>query len=180
MEQFCFGSSYLQLNPNYRRLERMDPLTWKKEGVSSVWSGARGLRKSCCKVCCQEKLCSGCSRLECECKNGPVRGNYDGLVVLAALTKDTTPKSASGKIDHEDLSMILEYSLTVHFMQSPDQALSRTVVHTGRDVFLQVKIFEVMYTICIKYILTLHRNIIPSLERPRSILPIVCLLPTAS
>ena len=50
VDQFCFGSTFLQLNPNYRRLERMDPLTWKKEGISSVWSGARGLRKSCCKV----------------------------------------------------------------------------------------------------------------------------------
>ena len=50
IEQFCFGSTYLQLNPNYRRLERADPLTWKKEGISAVWSGARGLRKSCCKV----------------------------------------------------------------------------------------------------------------------------------
>ena len=115
----------------------MDPLTWKKEGVSSAWSGARGLRKSCCKVCCQEKLCSGCSRLECDCKNGPVRGNYDGLVVLACLTKETSPKSGPGKIDHEDLSLILEYSLTVHFMQSPDPALSRTIVHPGRDIFLQ-------------------------------------------
>ena len=137
MDQFCFGSTYLQLNPNYRRLERMDPLTWKKEGVSSVWSGARGLRKSCCKVCCQEKLCSGCSRLDCDCKNGPVRGNYDGLVVLACLTKETSPRNGPGKIDHEDLSLILEYSLTVHFMQSPDPALSRTIVHTGRDIFLQ-------------------------------------------
>ena len=49
-------------------------------------------RKSCCKVCCQEKLCSGCSKMDCECKNGPIRGNYDGLVVLACVTKDTTPR----------------------------------------------------------------------------------------
>ena len=46
-------------------------------------------RKSCCKVCCQEKLCSGRSKMDCECKNGPI--NYNGLVVLACVTKDTTP-----------------------------------------------------------------------------------------
>ena len=143
IDQFCFGSTYLQLNPNYRRLERMDPLTWKKEGISSVWSGARGLRKSCCKVCCQEKLCSGCNRINCECKNGPIRGNYDGLVVLACITKDTTPRTGpSHKIDHEDLSFMLEYGLTVHFMQSSDPSLSKTVVPSGRDIFLQVKIFR--------------------------------------
>ena len=39
-----------QLNPNYRRLERMEPLTWRKEGVSAHWSGSRGFRKACCKV----------------------------------------------------------------------------------------------------------------------------------
>ena len=77
--------------------------------------------------------------MDCECKNGPIRGNYDGLVVLACITKDTTPRSgSSNKIDHEDLSFMLEYGLTVHFMQSSDPSLSKTVVHTGRDIFLQV------------------------------------------
>jgi hypothetical protein len=33
-DQFCFGSTYLQLNTNYRKLERMEPLTWKKEGIT--------------------------------------------------------------------------------------------------------------------------------------------------
>ena len=91
-----------------------------------------------CQVCCQEKLCSGCPRQECECKQGPVRGNYDGLVVLACLTRDTTPRSGPGKIDQEDLALMLEYGLTVHFMQHSDPSLCKTVVHTGRDVFLQV------------------------------------------
>ena len=67
-----------------------------------------------------------------------VAGNYDGLVVLACINKDTTPRQGPNKIDHEDLSLMLEYSLTVHFMQSKDPSLSKTVVHTGRDIFLQV------------------------------------------
>ena len=32
VQQFCFGSTYVQLNPNYRKFDRMDPITWKKEG----------------------------------------------------------------------------------------------------------------------------------------------------
>jgi hypothetical protein len=45
INQFCFGSTYVQLNPNYRKFDRMDPLTWKKEGIASQWAGIRGLRK---------------------------------------------------------------------------------------------------------------------------------------
>ena len=103
------------------------------------------MRKSCCKVCCEEKLCCGCSSLDCECKNGPVRGNYDGLVVLACINKESSPKTSPGKMDHEDLSLILEYSLTVHFMQSKDSALSKTIVHSGRENFLQVKNMFLIY-----------------------------------
>ena len=42
--QFCFGSTYVQLNPNFRKFDRMDPMTWKKEGIASKWTGARGYR----------------------------------------------------------------------------------------------------------------------------------------
>ena len=28
----------------------MEPLTWRKEGISNHWAGPRGFRKSCCKV----------------------------------------------------------------------------------------------------------------------------------
>ncbi len=48
--QFCFGSTFVQLNPNYRKFDRMDPMTWKKEGIASHWTGVRGYRKKCCKV----------------------------------------------------------------------------------------------------------------------------------
>ena len=112
----------------------MDPLTWKKEGISNAWSGARGLRKSCCKVCCNDKLCGGCK--DCLCRQGPIRGHYDGMVVLTCITKDSTPRANPGKMDHEDLSISLEHSLTIHFMQL-DTELGRAVVHTGREKFLQ-------------------------------------------
>ena len=61
INQFCFGSTFIQLNPNYRKFDRMDPMTWKKEGIASHWTGMRGLRKKCCKVCCDDTSCSGIS-----------------------------------------------------------------------------------------------------------------------
>ena len=70
--QFCFGSTKIQLNPTYQKLDRMDPKTWKKEGLSNHWSGTRGFKKSCCKVCCRDKLCVGCTA--CRCRHGTVRG----------------------------------------------------------------------------------------------------------
>ena len=110
----------------------MDPVTWKKEGISASWSGGRGLRKSCCKVCCSDTQCGGCR--ECLCRQGPVRGHYDGLVVLTCLTKQTVPRGSLLKIDHEDLAVALEHALTVHCMQE-DSDLGRLVVHTDRDKF---------------------------------------------
>ncbi|XP_023323509.1 uncharacterized protein LOC111697665 [Eurytemora carolleeae] len=130
MDQFCFGSAYLQLNPNYRRLERMEPLTWRKEGISNHWAGPRGLRKSCCKICCADKLCGGCK--DCLCKHGPVRGGYDGLVVLAAITRDSVAKSISGNtiLDPEDFSLALEFSLTLHYLQTDSR-----IVYSSREKF---------------------------------------------
>ena len=91
------------------------------------------MRKSCCKVCCSDTQCGGCR--ECLCRQGPVRGHYDGLVVLTCLTKQTVPRGSLLKIDHEDLAVALEHALTVHCMQE-DSDLGRLVVHTGRDKFL--------------------------------------------
>jgi len=133
IDQFCLGSTYLQLNPNYRRLERMDPLTWKKEGISAHWSGSRGFRKSCCKVCCVDKLCSGCKN--CLCNAGPIRGAYDGMVVLTCVTKECVPRSIQAKLDHEELSIALEFGLTMHYIQMGGD-LGTRVVHTGRERFL--------------------------------------------
>ena len=36
----------------------MDPMTWKKEGLIGAWTGARGLRRTCCKRCCSERMCT--------------------------------------------------------------------------------------------------------------------------
>ena len=57
IQQFCFGTTYVQVNPNFRKLDRMDPLTWKKEGIATAWAGVRGLRRICCKHCCLERTC---------------------------------------------------------------------------------------------------------------------------
>ena len=148
--QYCFGSTHLQLNTNYRRLDRMDHLTWKKEGISSAWCGARGLRKSCCKVCCSDTQCGGCR--ECLCRQGPVRGLYDGLVVLTCVTRQSLPKASLVKMNQEDLAVSLEHSLTVLCMQA-DSELGRTIVHTGRDRFtpeLQSKKHPA-YCVCVAY-----------------------------
>lgn len=134
INQFCFGSTYVQLNPNYRKFDRMDPMTWKKEGISSSWTGMRGYRKRCCKVCCTDVTCSGCNVCK-GCINSPIRGNYDGLVVLTAVTRETLPnistivtghtqaarKNQERHLDHENFSVTLESMLTAHFMYGGDQ-----------------------------------------------------------
>jgi hypothetical protein len=35
----------------------MDPSTWKKEGIANAWSGARGIKRICCKNCCVDVDC---------------------------------------------------------------------------------------------------------------------------
>lgn len=57
VEQFTFGTTYAQLNPNYPKFDRLDPTTWKKDGILRVWSGMRGYRRICCKNCCSEYSC---------------------------------------------------------------------------------------------------------------------------
>ena len=57
IEQFTFGTTYVQHNPNYQRFDRLDPSTWKKEGILRVWSGMRGYKRICCKNCCSEYSC---------------------------------------------------------------------------------------------------------------------------
>jgi len=133
IDQFCFGSTYLQLNPNYRKFDKMDPITWKKEGISNLWSGSRGFRKSCCKLCCNDKTCNGCK--ECLCRQGPVRGSYDGMVMLTAITKECLQPNTGIKVDHEDFTNALECALTTHFMYE-DNELSNKCCHSGKLTFL--------------------------------------------
>lgn len=132
IDQFCFGSTYVQMNPNFRKFERMDPMTWKKEGIASRWTGVRGYRKKCCKNCCEDVTCNGCGVCK-GCLNSPVRGNYDGLVVLTIVTKETLPNYANLQtvslkdrrqqeklLDFAQFVLALEYSLTSHFMYGGD------------------------------------------------------------
>eukprot|EP00093_Oithona_nana_P005370 05370.XXX_230905_229539_1 [CDS] Oithona nana genome sequencing. len=147
INQFCFGSTYVQLNPNYRKFDRMDPMTWKKEGISSHWTGVRGFRKKCCKVCCVDLTCNGCGVCR-GCTNSPVRGNYDGLVVLAAITRETLPNYANAGLahtlpasrrkpqegfqDHEHFVLAMEAALSATFMYAADPDLQLKCVPTNR------------------------------------------------
>ena len=125
----------------------MDPMTWKKEGISSHWTGVRGFRKKCCKVCCVDLTCNGCGVCR-GCTNNPVRGNYDGLVVLAAITQETLPNYANAGLakplpasrrkppesfqDHEHFVLALEGALSAAFMYSGDPDLQLKCVPTNR------------------------------------------------
>ena len=77
------------------------------------------------------KKCNGCL-------NSPIRGNYDGMVILAAITKDILPfstipvddvtnvnlKNKDQYMDHERFAVYLESELTSHFMfKEKDYAL---------------------------------------------------------
>ena len=126
-------------------------------------------------VCCQERLCGGCGRAECECRGGVVRGGYDGLVVLACVTRDTAPRP--GRLDHEEVALVLECSLTTHFMQCGDPGLARTIVHTGRDSFLQVRPLLSSSPGCQPRVC---RSTAPSWASPRSTPPTVSTWPTDS
>ena len=131
VQQFTFGSTYIHLNPNYRRFEHMDPITWKKEGIAKEWSGFRGVRRVCCKNCCVDRECNGCKVCR-GCLNSPIRGDYDGLVVLTAVTKEILPlvevvvqgvpnaskRNADRFLDSEHYAFALETSLVNYFMYS--------------------------------------------------------------
>ena len=74
-------------------------------------------------------MCKGCN-------NAPIRGNYDGLVVLAAVTRETLPnypnatrattlqakKQQEKLLDHVQFALNLEFALTSHFMYSGNNA----------------------------------------------------------
>ena len=74
--------------------------------------------------------------MACRCRHGPVRGQYDGMMVLACITKESIPKAISCRMDHEDFSIMLEYFLTLHFMQTVSYP-GNTVVQGGRGKFIE-------------------------------------------
>ena len=74
--------------------------------------------------------------------SSPVRGNYDGLVVLAAITRETLPnyantmvqtrKKSESFLDHEHFVLTLEAALTASFMYAGDPDLQLKCVPTNR------------------------------------------------
>ena len=48
---------------------------------------------------------------------GPIRGNYDGLVVLTTLTRASLPRPLLARLSASELASDLVTSLTVLFMQ---------------------------------------------------------------
>ena len=48
---------------------------------------------------------------------GPIRGNYDGLVVLTTLTRASLPRPLLARLPASELASDLVTSLTVLFMQ---------------------------------------------------------------
>ena len=106
-------------------------MTWKKEGIASHWTGVRGYRKKCCKVCCEDITCNGCGTCN-GCHNSPIRGNYDGLVVLTAITREALPtyvptnslqvrRQQEKLLDQGHFAVTLESALTSHFMYGGDE-----------------------------------------------------------
>ena len=61
----------------------------------------RRLRRSCCSLCCSDDCCAGCR--SCLCRAGPVRGQYDGLVVLTCLVTRTLPRHLLDKLRNSNL-----------------------------------------------------------------------------
>ena len=61
-------------------------------------------------------------------RSGPVRGGYDGLVVLSCLTRSTFPTNLLTKMSLTLLVSDMVLSLSILFMQE-DGALGQAIVH---------------------------------------------------
>ena len=81
----------------------MDPYTWKKNGISSRWG-------------CHKKKEYG----------------RDGLVVLAAVTKDAVPQQCRGEVHQEQYALALEQMLLHHYkLDIGDQRLHNDTFTSG-------------------------------------------------
>ena len=69
-------------------------------------------------------MCQGCRKCN-GCLNGPVRGNYDGLVVLSAVTKETLPNVGSMMASVSNVNRYTS-SAEVSFNKLSHQALSNS------------------------------------------------------
>ncbi len=92
-------------------------------------------------MCCNDRHCTGCKSCR-NCTNGPIRGNYDGLVVLCSITRESLPnqpvvvssrrniinrKTEDKLPDHELFSISLEMLLSTHFMYGDPEFHHRCV-----------------------------------------------------
>ena len=92
VKKYYIGKTFIKRrrNPNSRRtfakFDPMDPSTWKKNGISSRWG-------------CHKKMEYG----------------RDGLVVLAAVTKDSVPQQCRHEVHQEQYALALEQMLLHHY-----------------------------------------------------------------
>ena len=88
IKNFCIGKTYAQKKVKVNTFKQMDTNTWRTKGVSSRW--------------CTAYSCNG----------------YDGLVVLAAVTRKMTEKLVTTNIstwDQQQYALALESRLIAHF-----------------------------------------------------------------
>ena len=112
VKKYYIGKTFIKprRRPNYRKFfmkfDPMDPYTWKKNGISSRW---------------------GCH------KN--TEYGRDGLVVLAAVTKDAVPQQYRDKGHQEQYAVALEQMLLHHYkLEIGDQRLyNDTFTSAGPD-----------------------------------------------
>jgi len=123
IDQFCFGCVYTEPRSEFGSLDVREHKSWTKEGISTAW---RKLKKSCCSLCCMDTSCSGCR--SCLCRSGPVRGGYDGLIVLSCLTRSAFPTNLLMKLPLSQLVADMILSLSVLFMQDNGK-LGQAIVH---------------------------------------------------
>jgi hypothetical protein len=103
-------------------------------------------------VCCQDATCSGCRNCR-GCANGPIRGAYDGLVVLCSVTRESLPNlpivlsarkalsrkplEETGRLpDHELFSISLETLLSTHFMYGDPDFVTKCVPSARTSILL--------------------------------------------
>ena len=124
-------------------------------------------------------LCSGCNK-------SPIRGNYDGLVVLAAVTRETLPnypnyarantmqakKQQEKLLDHVQFAMNLEYTLTTHFMyngnseyQSKCVPSTRMAIAAGEAIGTIHILLSAYRSIGIEITILTFMSVCPSVQR---------------
>ena len=102
---FYIGKTYVRGNKRYKRVNPLNPLTWRKEGISS----RRGEHKN------------------------KIYGK-DGMIVIAVITRDQVPTTAASKVNQELYTLALEQRL-LHYYQitKGDERLHNETFTSGRS-----------------------------------------------